>query len=306
MLFPHTLQDPVARNLMKYWPEPNSRSANPATPWVQNFVQGSKWPQTRDAYVMKFDHQFSLNHMMFARLNVGDAYFNFNYDFDGIATPGRNVVDRPNKGIAFNDTFLISPRTTLDTRVGYAFGKEQQRPYSDGFDLVSLGFPAAFANSVQAAAIPTIRVTGFQGFAGSGYKEQPGYTYSLNRAYRCIGASIFSRPAGKYACFGATTLPTTTLRATSRLQGNTGGPRADTPAAGFPLASFLTGYGTGFIDNNTGVSIQNVYYGIYFQDDFRVTPKLTLNMGVRYEYETPRTERYDRTTRGFAYDTRAR
>lgn len=67
------------------------------------------------------------------------------------------------------------------------------------------------------------------------------------------------------------------------------------------MASFLTGYGSGFIDNNTGVSIQNVYYGIYFQDDFRVTPKLTLNMGLRYEYETPRTERYDRTTRGFAY-----
>src|SRR5436190_9354319 len=84
-------------------------------------------------------------------------------------------------------------------------------------------------------------------------------------------------------------------------QTSTGGPRADTPAAGFPMASFLVGYGSGFIDNNTGVSIQNVYYGAYFQDDYRVTPKLTLNIGVRYEYESPRTERYDRTTRGFAY-----
>ena len=58
-IIPPSLQDPVARNLMKYWPEPNNPNVNPATPWVQNFVQGSKWPQTRDAYVMKFDHQFS-------------------------------------------------------------------------------------------------------------------------------------------------------------------------------------------------------------------------------------------------------
>ena len=47
--------------------------------------------------------------MMFTRLNIGDAYFNFNYDFDGIATPGRNVVNRPNKGIAINDTYPDQP-----------------------------------------------------------------------------------------------------------------------------------------------------------------------------------------------------
>ena len=302
-IIPPSLQDPVARNLMKYWPEPNNPNVNPATPWVQNFVQGSKWPQTRDAYVMKFDHQFSSNHLMFARLNIGDAYFNFNYDFDGIATPGRNVVNRPNKGIAINDTFLLSPQTTIDTRVGYAFGKEQQRPYSNGFDLVSLGFPAAFANSVQAAAIPTIRVSGFQGLAGSGYKEQPGYTYSFQSSVSMYRGSHLFKTGGEVRVLRGNYLTNDNPSGNfSFAQANTGGPRADTPAGGFPMASFLTGYGTGFIDNNTGVSIQNVYYGLYFQDDFRVTPKLTLNMGLRYEYETPRTERYDRTTRGFAYD----
>ena len=60
------------------------------------------------------------------------------------------------------------------------------------------------------------------------------------------------------------------------------------------------GMGGGSLANNTGVSILNKYYGFFIQDDYRVTPKLTLNLGLRYEYETPRTERYDRATRGLA------
>ena len=177
-VIPSSLQDPVARSMMKYWPEPNNPNTNPATPWVQNFVQGSKWPTTRDGYIVKIDHQLTQKHQTYTRFNIGDAFFNFNYDFDGLATPGRNVVHRPAKGIAINDTYLINPSTTLDTRIGYAFGKEQQRPYSYGFDLASLGFSKQFVNTVQYPAFPTISITGFQGLAGSGYVEQPGYTYT--------------------------------------------------------------------------------------------------------------------------------
>ena len=305
-IIPDSVQDRVARNIMNYWPEPNNPNVSPATPWVQNFVQGSKWPHTRDAGVMKLDHQLTAKHQTYLRFNKADAFFNFNYAFDGIATPGRNVVNRPALGIAINDTYLISPRTILDTRIGYAFGKEQQRPYSYGFDLASLGFPASFVQMVQAAAFPTIRITGFQGLAGSGYREQPGYTYSVQSSLstqrekhllktggevRLVRGNYFNNgsPSGSFS-FGVA---------------QTGGPRADTPAAssGFAMASFLTGYGSGSIFFANGVSIQNVYYAYYFQDDYRVTRKLTLNMGVRYEYESPRTERYDRTTRGFAYNT---
>lgn len=302
---PGNLQDPVAQKIMGFWPEPNRVNPNPATPWVQNFVQGSKWPQSRDAWVLKLDHQLTAKNHTFFRINSGDAFFNFNYAFDGLATTGRNVVNRPNFGIAVNDTYLITPSTILDVRVGYAYGKEQQRPYSYGFDLGSLGFSPSFISSTQFQNFPGITVSGFQSLAGVGYKEQPGYNYSLQ--------SSLSMQRGKHLL--KTGIDIELLRgnyltnnnpsgAFSFAQTQTGGPRADTTVAtsGFPMASLMMGYpASGSIDYATGVSIQNLYTGIYFQDDYRVTPKLTLNLGLRYEYQTPTTERYDRTTRGFDY-----
>ena len=305
-IIPLSVQDPVARNITKYWPAGNRPSPNQATPWVQNFTQNSKWPTSRDGVVFKIDHQLTARHQTFVRVNTGSAFFNFNYNFDGLATQGRNVVRRPYTGIAINDTWLINPRTTLDFRLGYASGAESQRPYSYGFDLKSLGFPDSFTRSVQAAAFPTIRITGIEGLAGSGYREQVGHTYSLQ--------SSVSMQRGKHLIktgFDGRLLRGNYLTnnnpsgSFSFSQASTGGPRADTPLAttGFPMASFMSGYGSGFIDYADGVSIQNIYYALFVQDDFRVTPKLTLNLGLRYEYETPRTERYDRTTRGFAYTT---
>ncbi len=304
-IIPASMQDPVAQKIMNYWPAPNNPNVNPATPWVTNYVQSSKWPQTRDVWILKFDHKLTEKHQMFVRANRGDAFFNFNYDFPGLATPGRNVVHRPNMGIAVDDTYLINPSTILDVRVGYASGKEQQEPYSARFDLASLGFPQSFVQGAQYQNFPGISITGFESLGGVGWKQQPGYNYSLQ--------SNLSRQQGKHML--KTGVQLNLFRGNFLTSGNpsgtfsfntanTGGPRADTPVAssGLGMATFLYGYASGgSIDYATGLSIQNLYTGLYVQDDYRVTRKLTLNLGLRWDYQTPTTERYNRTTRGFAY-----
>ena len=61
------------------------------------------------------------------------------------------------------------------------------------------------------------------------------------------------------------------------------------------LATMLLGWGTGgqfHIDPK--VFTRSRYMGYYFQDDWKVSRKLTLNLGLRYEFDIPRWETQDR------------
>ena len=148
-------------------------------------------------------------------------------------------------------------------------------------------------------------MSGFESLGGVGWKRQPGYNYSLqsnlstHRGKHMLKTGVqinqfrgnffnVANPSGSFSFAPA----------------QTGGPTANAPAAGTGLAtaSFLLGYASGgSIDTAVAVSVINMQYGFFVQDDYRITPKLTLNLGLRWEYQSPVTERYNRTTRGFAY-----
>ena len=95
------------------------------------------------------------------------------------------------------------------------------------------------------------------------------------------------------------------LRANDTESGNSVGaftfPKANTQQnpnnalGGDAFASFLLGLGSGTmtIDSKNGAT-QSFYYAAYAQDDWKATPTLTLNLGLRWDAEVPRTERYNR------------
>lgn len=76
-------------------------------------------------------------------------------------------------------------------------------------------------------------------------------------------------------------------------------PNQASATAGNSIASLLLGTGTAdnflYIGGWKNAASQSFYHGFFFQDDWRATPRLTLNLGLRYDLDTPRTERFNRT-----------
>jgi outer membrane receptor protein involved in Fe transport len=86
----------------------------------------------------------------------------------------------------------------------------------------------------------------------------------------------------------------------------TRGPLDNSPTAPFGqgVASFLLGIPTGGgIDLNDSRAERSPFYAFFVQDDWRILPSLTLNLGLRWEIELPIQERFDRTSRDFDFET---
>ena len=70
----------------------------------------------------------------------------------------------------------------------------------------------------------------------------------------------------------------------------------DDRLSGLAYANFLLGYPSGAVRATARPNAypRSTYAGFYWQDDFKLHQRITLNYGVRYEYQTPWVERYDR------------
>jgi len=315
---PKTRFDPVAVKLMNFWPEPNS----PGT--VTNAaLQANNWSTTgsstspSDQIDARIDQNFSEKLRMFIR---GSDQWGFNSNFNAFGNAGTptGTGDGPvtyyNRNITMNIVYTLSPTTILNFNYGFARDYSVHSPFSNGTTPSSLGFPAALNGIVDNAEFPQISING--NTAGNsitgninGYSlGQASYTNLKDFPYSHIFRGDVTKVLGKHTLkmggvwekmfvnftqlgspdgqysFGSGFTQQNASAGTSTTQGN-----------GF--ATFLLG-----LPSNNGNDLQftysaataSTYSGAYFQDDWKVTPKLSLNLGVRYDVDTPRTERYNR------------
>ncbi|MBI3681211.1 MAG: TonB-dependent receptor [Acidobacteria bacterium] len=207
---------------------------------------------------------------------------------------------QPDWHATVSDTHNFGPATLLDVRAGFARNGFDRRPRSAGFDPTELGFPAALARTAQQLYFPTFNVGNYSGVGARANDKffLGADTYSLVPQVTLIRGWHTMRIGGDFR-----TLRHNTFNASSPVgsynfsTGFTQGPDPlrSSLTAGDAYASMLTGTtGSATAAVRASISYQTVYSAGYFQDDIKVNSRLTLNLGLRYDYESPRTERFNR------------
>jgi Carboxypeptidase regulatory-like domain/TonB dependent receptor len=297
---PQALISPVARNLVQYWPLPNTTPTNQFTQ-ANNYTAAGVAPADNDRIDARVDHNFNNKWRMFTRFSWSDeTNLPFNsFGNDANSSGGDGPTFTKTYSLSMDHTYTFSPTMILDLRLGLNRRYVERRPLSAGFDLASLDLPANVVQTAQAAEFPRINVNGFQSlgqntftdlviapttptFNASATKILSRHTFKFGMDYRKFMLNFLQLffPSGQYSF---------SPRWTQLNPNNT------SPIAGFGLASLLLGIpDSGNMSHNPTPASASSYWGFYFQDDWRVSRKFTLNLGLRYDIDVPRTERFDR------------
>lgn len=203
---------------------------------------------------------------------------------------------------AVNSIMTLNPTTVLSLRFGFNRFPNDTLSVNAGASPTMLGFPASYASSIQAQYLPEFDL------ASEPYNFS-NVSPSDTRFYSRNFLSSVSKYAGKHSLtmgFDFRTIHTDFYNQNYAAgdYGFTGGfTRVDpnvSNGSGSDFADLLLGYpASGQVDTTTHLYTYVNYYAGYIQDDYRVTSKLTLNLGLRYEYETGIQEEYNHLVVGF-------
>jgi hypothetical protein len=303
-IIPMNRLDPLALKLLQYYPLPNSTGTATG---LNNYNGAPNQRVNYDSYYARADQQISSSQKVFFSYNQSHVLSHYTNIFGNPATG--TIFNGWWHNVALNDVWTLGNNKVLTMRASLMRFDYTSAETSEGYNLASLGLPASLVNQLNPSltTIPGISIDGgqFTGLGGGGvsFQAQTFPTFAANVAH-LIGKHSLNY-GGEFRIF---------LKANDGL-GNvspaytfnptyTNGPLDNSPAAplGQGLAQFLLGIpSTGSIDRNTSFAEAGQYLGTFLQDDWKLSSKLTIDMGLRYEVEFPTTERYNRFTTGFDF-----
>jgi hypothetical protein len=302
---PQSRMDSIGRKIVSYWPQPNVAGTADGR---QNYFKIENEVWNYRSMIARADHTFGEKHRAFLRWSnsVFDQKIR-SFPTEAVGTENNPTGHR----VALDDVYVFSPSLLLNLRYGLVYQQPLSFPLNRGFDVLSLGFPQSLLTEIKrktdpaGLAFPQVNADGFSGLGGGGG--------SLTSAYYHTVAGTVSRFSGNHSMKlgGEFRL----MRDNGFSYGNvapyldfgttyTRGPLDTSPAApiGQGLASLLLGIPTGGrVDINASRAEQSTFYAFFVQDDWRLSQRLTVNLGLRWEIESPVTERFNRSLLDFDF-----
>ena len=282
-VIPRERWDPVGAAIIGLIPDPN----------VANSTIFASTPVTdtrTDQFDVRVDHQISPNMTLFGRYSFVDTLTFRPAPLEGLAEGSFNDAfgsnDMRSQGLAIGLTWTVSPTLVGDIRFGYSAGDYYTTPPNYGVDgPAQIGLKNVPSDPAITGGVPKVNIQGFDAVGRHTSTPQfqtprswnPRATFSLNRGEHFIKFGgeflhVQTRINDLNATIGRMNFEN---RFTNRAVGDL--------LLGLPSQLALTSY---------TVMDQGQDMQFYFvQDDYRVSPKLTANVGVRYEYATPPRER---------------
>jgi hypothetical protein len=304
-IIPANLINPVAKAALGYIGKPLTPGNSDGT---GNFQQPSL-PETIKyaTNTIRIDQVLTGQQRIYGRYSWYDRNSNYNNYFNNLSTG--EWFQFISRQFALDHVWAINSTTVMNLRYGYnRFVRgTDTNPGNHGFDLSSLGFPAAYNSLIDSSLrrFPRFDITGYQG-TGFGGEFRPNETNSFSGTVnKSLGAHSL-RSGIEYRRYAETSdFFANDQTGQFVFDANwTRGPLDNSPTApgslGQSFAAFLLGLPTsGQIVRRAAYDEASTTWGFYVQDDWRVGPKLTVNLGLRYEIESALREADNRSVRGF-------
>jgi len=300
-IIPSNRLNPIAQNYLTYIGLPNIQGKADGT---NNYFAGLTTNNSYSAFSGRMDA--NLSNVNKLTLSGRESFWiqKSGNIFNNIAL-GENGM-RSIYGAMVDDVHTFSPTTVANLRVGFNRYRAYYEQNSFGYDPTQLGFPSYISSNATQLLMPQFSFS--DGFLVANpatnlhMSDQPYNTYQLFGSVTRIAGRHSLKFGGEYRILDFSNFA---------WSGSTGSytfdntwVRANSTAAGAPLggamAAFLLGLPTsGNYTINTASKSDSKYEVLFVQDDWHLRPNLVINAGLRWEYNSPTTERWNRQIVGF-------
>ena len=296
--------NPIAAKVASFYPEPNRPPIG--RDGRSNYVRVTPAKNSYDSWLGKMDWRVTSNNNISWRYGQ-TPWSNFAQVLWGTnaAEPsGEAPSTRVSRTWGADWTSTLSPTMVFNLRAGLArYEGFSGNIYAQDYDPRQLGFPDSLVSQFTAIQFPRFNLGTYAPLGATRVVNYETHdTYSVQPNLSWIRGRHTMRYGAEFRLYNQNRLQPGAASGnfTFDKRWTQADPLRGDALSGNEFASFLLGVpSSGFVDRNIDPAYQNPYYVLYVQDDWKLRPNLTLNLGLRWDYEGPRKERFDRMISGF-------